>query len=174
MSRDKTETGMAGRTALLGILCALAVALSFLEGLLPALPVPGAKLGLSNIVTMFALSSLGLPAAFAVTMVKALAALLRGGTAFFMSLTGGVFSTLAMAGAWRLWRDRLSFVGIGVLGAVAHNAGQLLAAMLLLGPALWVYAPALLFFALAAGVITGLTLNVAMPALSRLPGTPRR
>ena len=39
------------------------------------------------------------------------------------------------------FRRRLSFVGIGVLGAVAHNGGQLGAAMLLLGPALLAYAP---------------------------------
>ena len=68
--------------ALLGLLAALALALSFLEGLLPALPVPGAKLGLSNIVTMYALTALSLPAALGITAVKAVFALLRGGSAF--------------------------------------------------------------------------------------------
>lgn len=61
----KAEIRPAGRVALLGILCALAVGLSFLEGLLPVLPVPGAKLGLSNIIVMYALSALNLPAALA-------------------------------------------------------------------------------------------------------------
>ena len=61
----------------------------FLEGLLPALPVPGAKLGLSNIVTMYALTALSLPAALGITAVKAVFALLRGGSAFLMSAAGG-------------------------------------------------------------------------------------
>ena len=55
----------ARKTALLGILCAQAIALSFLESLIPALPFlpPGAKPGFSNIVTMFAVLTLGLPQA---------------------------------------------------------------------------------------------------------------
>ena len=48
----------ARRTALLGLLSAMALVLSVLEALLPVLPIPGAKLGLSNIVTMYALSTL--------------------------------------------------------------------------------------------------------------------
>ena len=53
----------AGRVAFTGLLAALAIALSFLEGLLPPLPMmpPGAKLGLSNLATMYAAGSLGLP-----------------------------------------------------------------------------------------------------------------
>ncbi len=162
------KPGTARRAALLGILCALAIALSFLEGFLPVLPVPGAKLGLSNLVTMVALSSLGLPAAFTVTMGKALFALFRGGTAFLMSLSGGLLSTLVMALAWRLFRRRFSFVGIGLLGAVAHNGGQLGMATLLMGPSLLAYAPWLLLLAIVAGTATGLTLNLALPALRRL------
>lgn len=160
--------GTARRAALLGLLAALAVALSFLEGLLPVIPIPGAKLGLSNIVIMYALTSLNLPCALALAAVKAAFALLRGGTAFFMSLAGGLLSTLVMAGALRLFRNRVSFIGVGILGAVAHNGGQLAAAMLLLSPALIGYGPWLLLLAVAAGTVTGLTLNIVMPALGRL------
>lgn len=162
------KTTAAQRAALLGVLCALAAALSFLEGLLPALPIPGAKLGLSNIVTMFALSEMGLPAALAVTLAKALFALFRGGSAFLMSLSGGVLSTLVMAGPLRLWHSRMSFVGIGVAGATAHNAGQLFVAMALLSPSLFYYAPWLLLMAIAAGTVTGLVLNAVMPAIIQL------
>ena len=124
----KEEKRPAGRVALLGILCALAVALSFLEGLLPVLPVPGAKLGLSNRGVMATLSSMNLPAALAV-----------------------------------------SYLGIGVAGAVGHNAGQLLMSMLLVDSSLIYYAPWLLLMALAAGTLTGTALNLLMPALERLP-----
>lgn len=161
--------GRARRAALLGILAALAVALSFLEGLLPPLPVPGAKLGLSNIVTMYALTTLGLPAALAVAVVKAAFALMRGPTAFFMSLAGGVLSTLVMALARRLLGRHGSFIAVGILGAIAHNGAQLGVAMLLLTPSLLYYGPLLLLAALAAGALTGFTLNIVMPALQRIP-----
>ena len=166
MAISMKQSSPASKAALLGILCAVAVALSFLEGLLPALPIPGAKLGLSNIVTMYALSVLGLPAALAVA--KAGFALLRGGFAFAMSLAGGLLSTLLMALALRLLRRHVSFVGIGILGAIAHNAAQLGVAMLLLDTALLAYAPWLLLMALLAGTLTGCVLNVVMPALARV------
>ena len=168
MKSSPPLSGTARRAALLGLLAALAVALSFLEGLLPVIPIPGAKLGLSNIVIMYARTSLNLPCALALAAVKAAFALLRGGTAFFMSLAGGLLSTLVMAGALRLFRNRVSFIGVGILGAVAHNGGQLAAAMLLLSPALIGYGPWLLLLAVAAGTVTGLTLNIVMPALGRL------
>lgn len=166
--KERARIGPARRTALWGILAALAVALSFVEGWLPPLPVPGAKLGLSNIVTMYCLGSLGLPAAMAVTAVKAGFALLRGGTACLMSFCGGMLSTLLMALCLRARRAPLSYIGVGVLGAAAHNLGQLGAAMFLLEPALVHYLPVLLLVALPTGAVTGLTLNLTLPALARL------
>ena len=163
-----SSTMLSHRTALLGILCALAAALSFLEGMLPALPIPGAKLGLSNVVTMFVLTSLGFPSALVVAVVKAVFALMRGGTAFFMSLSGGLASTLLMAGVWKLAKNHLSFIGMGVVGAVAHNVGQLGAALLILSPSLIYYAPWLLLAALGTGLLTGITLNFVMPKLDKL------
>ena len=170
----REEGRPAGRVALLGILCALAVGLSFLEGLLPVLPVPGAKLGLSNIVVMVALSAMNLPAALAVVFVKAGFALLRGGTAFLMSLAGGICSTLLMALLFRGLPRCFSYLGIGVVGAVGHNTGQLLMAMLLVDSSLIYYAPWLLLMALAAGMITGTALNLLMPALERLSLGPKK
>ena len=158
----------ARRTALLGLLSALALVLSILEGFLPILPVPGAKLGLSNIVTMYALSTLGLPYALTITLIKGGFAFVRGGIACIMSLSGGIASTLLMALFLRFKGRFFSFVGIGVTGACAHNGGQLLAAMLLVDPSLRYYAPWLLLMALLAGLLTGITLNVLMPVLSRI------
>ncbi len=121
--------------ALLGLLAALALALSFLEGLLPALPVPGAKLGLSNIVTMYALTALSLPAALGITAVKAVFALLRGGSAFLMSAAGGLLSTLVMALCLRLFRGKMGDIGIGIAGAVAPiTRGNGSWPLLLIGP----------------------------------------
>lgn len=157
----------AWRVAATGMLCALAVALSFLEGLLPSLPVPGAKWGLSNLATMTALSAFGLPQAVAVTVVKAGFAFFRGGVSGAMSLCGGLLSTLTMAALLRLCPRRISFLSVGILGAVAHNAGQLGAAMALLSPALIYYAPWLLLTGLLAGTLTGLTVRVVFPLIRR-------
>ena len=85
--KKKTE-----RIALIGLLGALALVLGILENLLPPLPgmPPGAKAGLSNLVTMFAAGAIGLPAALFIAAIKGLfACLTRGVSAGLMSLCGG-------------------------------------------------------------------------------------
>ena len=87
------------KAAFTGIAAAVAITLSFLEGLIPtaAFMPPGAKAGFSNIAVMFAASEFGLIPALSVTLLKSLFVFLtRGATAFFMSLAGGVLSTLVM------------------------------------------------------------------------------
>jgi heptaprenyl diphosphate synthase len=159
------------KIALLGILGAQALALSFLEGLLPALPglPPGAKPGFSNIVTMFTAYSMGFRHAVLITLIKAAyAALTRGPTAFFMSLSGGLLSTVVMCLLIKQKKQRFGLIGISVASAIAHNAGQLIVAMLLTGSeAIIGYAPLLTLFALVTGIITGAILKAVIPALIR-------
>ena len=85
---------------------------------------PGAKLGLSNLATMYAADSLGLPSALFLAVFKgAFALLTRGGMAGLMSLSGGVISTVVM---WLLLKKANASLGVvGVCGALAHNAAQL-------------------------------------------------
>lgn len=158
-----------GLVALGGLLAALALALSFLEGLLPSMPgmPPGAKLGLSNLVTMYAAGSLGLPWALALALLKAgFAFLTRGITAGLMSLSGGVLSTLCM---WLLFqKTRASLALTGVCGALAHNAAQLGVAYGLLSAPVLFYAPFLGLFGLLTGLLTGTVLQLTLPALDRL------
>lgn len=168
MNKERIGDKPAGRIALLGLLAALAIALSALEGVLPVLPVPGAKWGLPNLATMTALSALGWPAALGVTLVKAGFALFRGGTACLMSLSGGLLSLLVMTGLFRFLRGRIGYLGVGVAGAAAHNAGQLLCAMILVNGSLWRLAPFLLLAALATGCGTGLVMQAVWPRLKRL------
>lgn len=136
------------------ILAALAVAISAAEGLLPALAFmpPGAKPGLSNVVTMFASKTLSVLSALTIVGVKALFVLAtRGLTAFFMSLAGGVISTVLTAYLLNRKNSRLGCIGIGVLGAAAHNAAQITVAALLTNSGIFYYLP----FLLAASVVTG-------------------
>lgn len=160
------------RTALFGLLAALAAALSYFEGLLPTaafLP-PGAKPGFSNLVNLFAASFMGTVPALGIALLKAcFAGLTRGGTAFFMSLCGGALSTLLMCLLLKRTR-RLSFIGIGIAGAVCHNLGQLAVAAVLVGNrSVLGYAPVLLLCALAAGTLTGLVFRAVYPALQKIP-----
>lgn len=160
-------------TALFGMLAAVAMTLSFLESLLPTaafLP-PGAKPGFSNLANMFAASSMGLVPALGIAVLKAgFAGLTRGLTAFFMSLCGGVLSTLMMVLLFR-YAKRLGCVGIGILSAVCHNLGQLAVAAVLVGNASVLgYAPVLLICALIAGTLTGLIFRAALPAVQRAVG----
>lgn len=155
----------ARRTALLGLLGALALALSFLEWLLPPLPMtpPGFKLGLSNLVCMFAADALGLPAALFLALLKGSFALLtRGVSAGLLSLSGAVLSTLV---CFLLMCKKLSLRWVGISGAVAHNAAQLGCAWLLTSRAVLWYAPMLTLLSLFSGLLTGTLLQLLLPLL---------
>lgn len=145
------------------LLAALTVVLSALESSLPPLPIPGAKLGLANLTVMYALCEVSLPSAVSVSVVKIAFALFRGPMACAMSAGGTLLSLLVMVVLHRFFADKLSFVGLGVAGAVAHNTGQWMVSYALLGSAMTYYAPILLLLAIPAGLVTGLVLNVTVP-----------
>lgn len=160
----------AQKLALSGMFCALAIAISFLESLIPPIvPVPGIKPGFSNIVTMFCLTSLGFPYALAITLFKAFFALItRGTTSFFMSLCGGLLSLFVTAFLFKLNEKRVSFVGIGISSAAAHNLGQLLVATVILGKTIINIAPFLLLGGILCGFLTGTIFKYTVPVLNKL------
>lgn len=160
------------RTALMAILCALALALGFVESLLPPIPFmpPGAKPGISNIITMFAAGSMGLPAALLIALVKSgFAFLTRGAVAGLMSFAGGMLSATAMFLLLRFAGKRLGMIGISIICALCHNLGQLTAAVFITGTAnIILYAPALAVFGVIMGAVTGIVLKAVMPALEKM------
>lgn len=157
------------KLALLGILSAQALALSFLENLLPALPFlpPGVKLGLSNVVTMFCAGTMGFSSAVSVTVIKALFNLAtRGATAFFMSLCGGLFSTVSMCLMIKLVKDKSGYIGVAVVSSISHNLAQLIVSVIITKTvSMFNYAPVLLISGIVMGIVTGLILKVVMPLL---------
>ncbi len=158
--------------SLLGMLGALALALSYLEGLLPAFPFlpPGAKPGFSNIITMLTAYAFGFPQALYITLLKALfAGLTRGLTAFLLSLTGGLCSTALLGLLLRLKKGNVSALGLSLPAALLHNLGQLCMAILLSSSLqLGRIAPVLLLFSLGSGIVTGFAFQALLPALQRL------
>lgn len=155
---------------LIGLFAALSVVLSALEGLLPPLPLPGARLGLANVAVTAATVLLSPLGGVLVAVLKVLFVLLtRGVTAAWMAGCGTCLAVTVTVCLVPLWRRKcLSFVGVSVASAGAHALGQLIAAMLLLSPAVWVYAPLLLVLSIPSGTLTGLLLNVLIPRLMPL------
>ena len=145
------------RLVLLDLLTAVAMILSYVESLLPSVGIPGVKMGLANIAVIFALFRFGWKEAAALSLVRVvLVGLLFGSVgAMLYSLAGAVLSLAVMALLRRI--DRFSTVGISVAGGVAHNAGQILMAMLILQTKqLLGYLPVLAVSGIAGGVLTGL------------------
>ncbi len=167
LPRDFSKTK---KVCVFGLLGALCLVLGGLENVIfPAVPFlpAGAKIGLSNIVTMFAGSVFGFSGALYITLLKALFALVtRGAAAFFMSLCGGVLSAFALCFTIKKQGGAISFIGIGVLCAVCFNLGQLFCACALSGAAMLGYGKYLLFFAVISGTLTGAVLNAVMPRLT--------
>lgn len=157
--------------ALSGLLFALAMALSFIEGslVIPGL-LPGMKLGLANIVVMYALFFMGVKQALVLDVLKALFVFLVSGfTAGFLSLCGGLLSLLVMAALYYVVPVRPTWFILSVCGALAHNVGQLLGAGVIISSSLSLYyAPVMLVLGLVMGALTSITLKALLPALGRL------
>lgn len=161
----------ARKVALTGMLLALALVLSYLESFLTPLLglMPAMKLGLSNVVVMFALLMLGRSTALTLAVLKALFAFLtRGATAGLLSLCGGVCSWAVLATLLALPLPVTGYQ-FSVCGAIAHNIGQLAAACVVVGSAMALgYAPVLLVSSLATGFCTCLISKIIFPALQRI------
>ncbi|RGX56458.1 MULTISPECIES: Gx transporter family protein [Anaerotruncus] len=160
----------ASRVALLGLLFALSMVLSFVEsGFAGLIPIPGIKPGLSNIVTMYCLFCLGRREAYTLALLKSFFVFLtRGAVGAAMSLAGGLLSVSVMLILLLFGEKKFSDTFLSVCGGVSHNVGQILMAMLVLGStAVVYYLPVLMISGVAMGVITGMLLRYLMPHLNR-------
>lgn len=155
------------KLALNSILISLALVLSFVERFIPLnllVPVPGLKLGLANIVTMFALFCLDIPSAITITVLRCvLASLIFGGMSSLIYSLSGAFSALVIMIMLKLGYEKVfSLIGISMGGAAAHNSGQIAAASLMMkNTAVFAYLPILLITGLATGILTAMiTMNL--------------
>lgn len=159
---------MSKRVALGGVLTACAMIFSYIEFLFPLeFIIPGVKLGLANIVIIIALYRLGFKYALTVNLLRIffVAWLFTSPLAMLFALSGGVLSLLAM---WLLKKLRVfSVTGVSIAGGIAHNAGQILVAVLLMENAVVFYYLPVLFIT---GTITGVLIGIlAGNVLKRLP-----
>ena len=145
----------------LSMLLALSVALNVIEASLPLFNgyIPGLKLGLANIVTLFIIYQFSLKDAFYVGILRVfLVGILRTGlfsTTFFFSLSGVLLSIICMYLAKNFLK--LSIVGVSIIGSIAHSTGQVISSILLLQMTSMIYyLPWLLLFSIPTGILVGL------------------
>lgn len=147
------------KMAFLGVMAAAAMILSYVEAILPPIfsAVPGIKVGLPNLVIIFVLYYMGAPAAALVSLVRIiLTSLLFGSPISFIYSVAGAFLSLAMMLLLKKM-NTFSVVGISATGGIAHNIGQIAAAMLLLETAeIGYYLIVLAVTGTIAGLLVGL------------------
>lgn len=141
------------------LLTGLALIIFVIELQIPALsPVPGLKLGLSNIVTVYAIFVLTPKDALEILAARILmGAFLSGNiSALMYSAAGGLMCYLAMLGLKRILSAKQIWIA-SVVGAIAHNLGQILVAVAITQtPALFAYFPIMTAGGMIAGLFTGL------------------
>ena len=143
----------------IGVLTAISVVISIIESYFTFIGniVPGLKLGLANIVIIFALYKYNFKTALSISLVRVfIISLVRSGFGlnFFFSLVGAIFSIISMV---IVKKTKLSIIGVSIIGSICHSVGQVLIGMLLLtNYNVIYYLPYLLLFSIPTGILIGI------------------
>ena len=147
------------KLTLLSMLCAIALAIFMVEAQIPPLtPIPGIKMGLANIITVFAVFAIGPKEAAAVLFVRIfLGAVFAGNfSTIFYSGAGGLCAILVTIGSRKLLTKKQLWIA-GVLGAIAHSVGQMAMAVTITQTVgLAAYLPVMILASIVSGTFTGL------------------
>ncbi|MBC8079887.1 MAG: Gx transporter family protein [Gorillibacterium sp.] len=160
------------RAAMISILASVAVVLGVVESFIPfAIAVPGAKLGLGNIMVLTCLYFFKGRDAVSLIVLKTLLTSFILGTfsTFLFSLFGAFASFLVMFILLRLGKDRFSLIAISIVGGIAHNLGQLAAASIVLGSTtIFFYLPLLFISGVVTGVFVGIATTYLVGSIGKL------
>lgn len=147
------------KLTVMALLTAIALTIFMVEAQIPPLvPLPGVKLGLSNIVTVFAVFALGSKEAAAILFCRIFLGSIFAGnfSSIFYSAAGGTAAILVTILLRKILTRKQLWVA-GVCGAIAHSVGQVAMAMLITStPGLIVYLPMLMAVSMVTGLFTGL------------------
>ena len=157
----------------IALLAAQATVISMLERMIPNLFAfaPGAKLGLSNMITLVAIFTLSNKDSFKVVTMRLLLSTLLGGTlsTFMYSMAGSYLSFFSMLAVRRLGPRRVSFIGISATGGIFFNVGQLaVASFIAQSFSVMLYLPVLSFAGILAGVLVGVAGNFMMDNIATI------
>lgn len=158
------------RIASLGVFLAFAMMLSYVETLIPInFGVPGMKLGLANMAVVILMYMFSPKEAFLVSMIRILLSGILFGNAMSLiySYAGGVLSFFVMYLCFR--SRKIKMIPLSVIGAVSHNAGQLIAAAILVtNYNIIFYLPVLIISGIVTGLLTGAVSAAVHSRLGRL------
>jgi len=173
MSSKESATALK-RTVIIAIFAAVAVVLSIVEAQIPLSGmglVPGAKLGLANIMILTCIFFLRGRDAFMLVILKTLLTAFILGTfsSLLFSLFGSLFSFVVMYLLMLVGGKKLSLIGISIAGGVAHNIGQLIAAsMVFASLSIFFYLPMLLITGVVTGIAIGFAVRYLVASLSKI------
>lgn len=144
----------------LALLACVSLMLSYVETFIPAIPIPGAKIGLPNIISIIILYSFGLPEAIVVMLIRTVIAsfLFSSPVTLIYSIAGGLFSIVIMYLLIKTLKNRISIIAVSITGAVCHNMAQLIIAILIVET---VSLATLLPWLIVIGIATGLFIGFA-------------
>ena len=155
------------KITLIAVLTALAVVLSVVESFIPSIGIPGVRLGWANILILLTLYELGPKEALEVNILRIfISNIFRGaifGMGFLMSISGAIFSFLAMLLFYLLIR-KFSIIGVSVIGSLFHLVGQILVAMIYIGSSLIIYYLPVIGIS---GVITGIIVGIVVRLIQK-------
>ena len=158
------------RLTTLAVFTVIALTIFVVESAIPVpVPLPGIKLGLSNIVTLFILLNYKPADAFYVLLARILLSSFFTGQALYLvySLCGGLFCFVIMCLLHRFLSGHFIFI-TSIFGALFHNLGQLSAAFLVTGtPGVFTYLPFLILSGTVTGLFTGLCTHYAQKYLKK-------
>jgi heptaprenyl diphosphate synthase len=174
--RSIPSSGSSRKLIITGLLGALALGVHAAEAQIPLL-FPGVKPGFANAVSLGALVLLGWKSAFSITLLRVFVSFLLGGNlfAFACSLGGGLASLGVTAYLYRYVRHALSLPGISILGALTHNAAQIIVVAFLMHTGkVFLYLPILIFTGVLSGLCVGILASLLCTRLQRLGISPFR
>lgn len=147
------------KLTMLALLTTIALTIFMLESALPVIiPIPGIKLGLANIVTLFVLTRYGMKDACMVLVTRIiLASIFAGQMVYFIySICGGILCLVVMAAVNHILGNAYVYL-TSITGAIAHNLGQIMAAYFVLQMSgIFAYMPYLMISGIVTGLFTGL------------------
>ncbi len=159
------------RITLLALLTAIALTIFMIEAQLPVLvPIQGVKLGLANIITVYAVFVLGPGDALLILCARVFLGAVFSGQMMTLlySMGGGLLAWIAMVGLRKLLTRKQIWL-CSPVAAVFHNIGQLLvAAGVMKTWAVVAYLPYLLLSGIITGLFTGLCAQFLIGRLDRI------
>lgn len=149
------------------MLVALAMIFSYVESLIPIfIGIPGIKLGIANLVTVMGIYFLRPADVLVVVLMRILLVgfMFGNGVSIIYSLAGGILSFLMMLLIKKL--NKFSTISVSVVGGIAHNAGQIaVAAIVLKSTAVVYYLPVLIVAGMITGLLIGIVAQKVFPAV---------